>query len=58
MDLTSTSMKDGLNTVKQQQMAALAFSLHYASQEIYLKQHRNFKPVRDLQFFYKKSWRK
>lgn len=58
MDLTSTSMKDGLNTVKQQQMAALAFSLRYASHEIYLKQHRNFKPVRDLHFFYKKSWRK
>lgn len=36
MDLTSRSMKDGLNTVKQQQMATLSFSLRYASQEIYL----------------------
>lgn len=55
MDLTSKSMKDGLNTVKQQQMAALSFSLRYASQEIHLKQHTNFKPVRDLHFFYKNS---
>lgn len=55
MDLTSKSMKDGLNTVKQQQMAALSFSLRYASQEINLKQHTNFKPARDLHFFYKNS---
>lgn len=51
MDLTSTSKTDGLNTPKQQQTAALPFSLRGGSQEISLKQHSNCRPVEDLQFF-------